>query len=226
MNTYFDEMKRYTALNELASAGGVVVLGGTEDQKIPVGELAQAFNLNVSLYNRSFQNLTVSMAQDVYDHCVAPLRPESILLHIGEADVKRFEADSSAFDRDYRNLIAHIRKDNRKCKISVISLKNPESSVLIDNLNKHLKYIAESEQCQFGDIAAKRVWNPIETKEVISFVYSMGFTRALKNKMSDFNIIKILFCYDAAQPADDSVHAVKKTGRFNRSFAMPEAATV
>ena len=46
------------------------------------------------------------------------------------------------------------------------------------------------------DIAEKRVWNPKETKDIVSFVYSTGFIQPLKNRRPIFDLIKILFCYE------------------------------
>ena len=68
---------------------------------------------------------------------------------------------------------------------------------MIEELNKHLKYIADSEQCEFGDIAKKKVWNPQQTKELSSFLYSMGFARPLNSRHPLYDLIKIVFCFDA-----------------------------
>lgn len=193
---YGNEIKKYQALNELAEQNGIVIIGGEEDKEIPLCELKQAFELNSNLYNRSVTNLSVNNALEIYDTCVAELNPESVLLHIGTADISLFKENSSEFDRKYRELIEHIRTSNRKCNIAIISLKNHEENSDIAEINKHLKYIAESERCEFGDISAKRVWNPKQTKDVVSFVYSIGFVHALKNKRPIYDLVKILFCYE------------------------------
>lgn len=191
-----NEIKKYTALNELAEQNGLVIIGGTEDKEIPLCELKQAFALDSKLYNRSAADLSVYTASEYYDTCVAPLNPESVFLHLGAADVNAFEENPSDFDIKYRELIEHIRTLNKKCSIVIISLKNPDESAIITEMNKHLKYIAESERCQYGDISAKRVWNPKETKDVVSFVYSVGFVRPLTNKRPIYDLIKILFGYE------------------------------
>lgn len=53
-----NEIKNYQALNELADQNGLVIFGGTEDRKIPLCELKQAFDLESNLYNRSISNLS------------------------------------------------------------------------------------------------------------------------------------------------------------------------
>lgn len=187
--------EKYTALNELAEQGGIVILGGEEDMNIPLCELKQAFALNSCLYNRSVQGLSVNNAKEVYDLYVKPLQPECILLHIGAADTELFLADSEEFDRRMHESVRYIKAQNQKCEIALISLRNPENDANITSLNKHLQYIAESERCQYGDIAARRVWNPNETQSAVSFVYSIGFVHPLKNKHPLNDIIRILFCY-------------------------------
>lgn len=191
-----NEIKIYLSLNELAEQNGIVIFGGTADRSIPLCELKQAFELNSKLYNRSISNLSINSASEVYDTCVAPLSPESVLLHIGAVDLDSFTENPSAFDQKYRELIHHIRTSNPKCTIAIISLKNQENSANISEINRHLKYIAESEQCEYGDISAKKVWNPKETKDIVSFIYSTGFVRPLKKNRPIYDLAKIFFCYE------------------------------
>ena len=191
------EVKKYQKLNELAEQGGIVVFGGSEDLKIPLGELRQAFSVESKMYNRSFENLSVTEAVSIYEKVIAPLAPETVLIHIGEADRKFFEDHPSEFDNKYRELLSHIKSQNKKCRIAVISLKNYESDPQIEEINKHLKYIADFEKCEYGNIANKKVWNPQNTMNAVSFVYDIGFIRPLKNKRPLYDLVKILFCCEA-----------------------------
>ena len=193
-----NEVKKLMALNNLAEQNGIVIFGGTEDKTIPLCELKQAFELNPNLYNRSVTGLSITNAAEMFDTCVASLRPETVLLHIGAADMDLFTKNASEFDQKYRELIAHIKSLNKKCRIGIISLQNPDNSADIDEMNCHLKHLAESEQCEFNDITGKRVWNPKETKDILSFVYSMGFIHPLSNKHPLYDLVKILFCYEPA----------------------------
>ncbi len=190
------EANNYKALNELAEHEGIVIFGGNNDMTIPLCELKQAFSIESNLYNRSFRELSIENAIEIYDSCIAPLEPETVLLHIGEADLDYFEESPSDFDQKYFELIAHIKNYNKKCKIAIISLKNENNSSAIFELNKHLKYISQCEHCEFGDITSKHVWNPQGTKDTISFIYSMGFVRPLKNRHPLYDLVKILFCYE------------------------------
>lgn len=190
------ERKKYTRLNELAEQGGIVIFGGTEDKNIPVCELCQAFSMESKVYNRSFHDISIKNAIAIYDEIIVPLAPETMLLHIGEADRDFFAANPSAFDHKYRELISHIKKENKECRLCVVSLKNPDSDPQIKEMNNHLRNIADSERCSFGDIASHKVWNPKATANVASFVYSLGILPSLKNKPPVYDLVKIMFGYD------------------------------
>ena len=190
------EIKNYTKLNELAEQGGIVIFGCGVDKEIPTCEIRQAFAVESKVYNRSFDNLSVNDALSVYKETVAALSPETVLLHIGETDIDFFAESPVEFDNKYRELIGYIKSQNKKCRISIISLRNYDSDPQITELNKHLKHIADSEKCEYGDISAKKVWNPKASMEVASFVYSIGFVHPLKNKRPLYDLVKNFFCYE------------------------------
>lgn len=191
------ETQRYNKLNALAETDGIVIFGCKEDKNIPTGELCRAFSLDTNVYNRSFEELSVKNAVEVYEQTIAPLNPETLLIHLGEADIDFFTQNPGEFDNKYRELINTVRKHNKKCRISVISLRNYKNDRNITEMNKHLKYLADSEKCEYGDIASKRVWNPKAEMEAVSFVYSIGFVNPLQNKRPLYDLVKILFCYEA-----------------------------
>ena len=190
------EIKLYQSLNALANSSGSVIFGGAEDRTIPLGELKETFELQGSYYNRSFEGLSISNATDLFDRCVAPLAPGDIYLHIGQNDLAQFGEDAAAFAQKYTQLVQHIRSTDKKCGMVIVGLKNPDNDTVIDQLNKHLEVIARNEHCDFCDIAKQQVWNPKQTKEVVSFLYSIGFVRPLKQKRPVQDMAKILFCYD------------------------------
>ena len=191
------EIKNYVKLNDLAEQGGIVIFGSGSDKNIPTGELRQAFAVESKVYNRSFDHLSVNDALSVYKETVAALSPETVLLHIGETDMDFFAESPVEFDNKYRELIGYIKSQNKKCRIAIVSLRNYDYDPQIEVINKHLKYIADSEQCEYGDISAKMVWNPKASMEVASFVYSIGLVHPLKNKRPLYDLVKMLFCYNA-----------------------------
>ena len=190
-----NQKQMYHALNQLANLNGMIIFGGNSDISIPLCELKQAFSLDNSIYNRSFTDLSVTNAQDYYDTCIADLKPESILLHIGESDMNLFLSTPSKFDQKYMALITHIKNTNKKCRIIIVSLKNYDNDKDTTEMNKHLKYIANSEHCEYADISHKKIWNPKQTKDITSFIYSTGFVRPLKIERPIYDLTKILFCF-------------------------------
>lgn len=191
------EIKKYVKLNELAELGGVVIFGCKGDKEIPTCELRQAFDVESKVYNRSFETISIKEAVQVYRESIVALAPETVLIHIGENDKEFFAEDSTEFDNKYRELITFIKTQNPKCRICIVSLKNYDNNLLTEEMNKHLKYIADSERCEYADIAGKKVWNPKVTMDAASFVYSLGFLYPLKNKRPLYDLVKIMFCYDA-----------------------------
>ena len=190
-----NEILKYKVLNELAEQDGIVIFGSGDDVDVPLCELKQAFSIDAKLYNRSFSNLSLEDAREAYDTCVAPIHPETVLLHIGSEDMACFAENASAFEQKYRELIAHIRNSNKKCRIVVISLKNYENDAAVAQLNKHLEYIADSEKCEFGDIASRRVWNPRSSMETASFLQNMGIMRPRRNQRPVNDLVRMIFCY-------------------------------
>lgn len=191
----FEESTKYSALNRIAKPRGTVIFGTAQDKDIPLCELGQAFHIQAALYNRSVSTLSVHNAVQIYDACVAELCPEAVLLHIGAQDLELFAEHPADFDQQYRALIAHIRALDKQCRIAVVTLKERQDTPQIVRLNRHLQVIAQSERCEFFDLNAKRVWNPKGTKEALSFAYALGLVR--KNIRPLYDILKILFCYDA-----------------------------
>lgn len=181
------QIKKYQKLNDFALKNGVVLFGEGVDTDIPASELAQSFELDCPIYNRSFLELNLENSIALYDSCIENLMPDTVLLHIGTNDLTFFNENKVAFEQKYIALIEHIKATDKKCRIIVVSINN-------EIINQELKYIADSTQCEFVDISSIRVWNPQATKNVTTFVQTMGIGRYCKNKPI-YDISKILFCY-------------------------------
>lgn len=188
------ELALYRRLTPLARTGGVVIFGGTEDRQIPLCELKQAFDLRCDLYDRSVTGLTVEAAIPLYDAVVAPLAPADLFLHIGEADLEGFAGAPAVFDQRLRLLLRHIRGNDEKCRVTVVSVKDHAPEPVVREMNRHLAAIAEGERCHFWDISTQRVWNPQQMRDVLSFLYSTGFVRPLGQRPPVSELAKILFC--------------------------------
>ena len=191
-----EKIAKYKFLNQLAEADGTVIFGTNSDVDIPLGELKQAFALSGSIYNRSFSELSAADAATIYSECVAELYPDTVIVHIGGADVSDFGGKETEFEENYRTLIGTIREKNKDCRIVIVSLKNYDNDITVAEINKLLCEIADSEKCEFEDISAKREWNAKESSETASFIYDIGFVRPLNIKRPIYNLVRILFCYE------------------------------
>ena len=190
------EIKKYRKLNEFAETDGIVIFGEGTDTNIPLCELRQALGVDEKMYNRSFSKLSINDAVSVFDACISPIAPETVFIHIGESDVAAFNENHFDFDIEYRALIKHIREQNKKCRIAVISIKNTNNNPDVEEMNQHLKYIADSEKCEFCYISTKKVWNPKQKKDVVSFVYDIGFEHPLNIKRPLNDLVSMLFCFE------------------------------
>lgn len=187
------EIAQYKNLNALAERGGIVILGGSGDRQIPLCEIKQAFALEANLYNRSVDGLRAKDAAEFYDACVAALQPDTVLVHLGEADLDEFTQNPAAYALCLRELVHHIRSVTPGCCVAFISLCGAREDPRRAELNRHLKLLAQAEQCEFGDVAARRMCNVRELQDVASFVYSTGFVHPLKGRRPVYDLARILF---------------------------------
>lgn len=171
----------------------VVLLGGSLDKEIPVAEIAQSFNFNFKMYNRSKYGLSLKDARKIYLESVEPMNPEAVIIHLGKEDVEMFKNNSADFDVKYLELLSSIRHQNKDRRIALVSLEE-ESKVEVE-MNRHIKAIAESEKCEFVNMDRAKLWDTEKTKEVTAFMYELGFDSQLKVKKPLGDISKVLYSY-------------------------------
>ena len=169
----------------------VIVFGGSLDNSIPVTKLAEAFDFNFQILNKSFSELSVKNAKDLFCTYIQPLHPEGIIIHLGEKDQNLFKANSSEFDSAYLKLIEAVKAANPKCRIALVSLYNEEGNPTIEEMNRHIKAIAESEKCDFVNVENARLWNPTASKAAIRFAQNMGLS--VRKPLRD--VAEILYSY-------------------------------
>lgn len=171
----------------------VVLLGGSLDKEIPVAEIAQSFNFNFKMYNRSKYGLSLKDARKTYLESVEPMNPEAVIIHLGKEDVEMFKNNSADFDVKYLELLSSIKHQNKDRRIALVSLEE-ESKVEVE-MNRHIKAIAESEKCEFVNMDRAKLWDTEKTKEVTAFMYELGFDSQLKVKKPLGDISKVLYSY-------------------------------
>lgn len=169
----------------------VIVFGGSLDKSIPVEELAKSFDFNFRIFNKSVAELSIKDSLGYFSAYIKPMRPEAMILHIGERDLNLFKANSSEFDSLYIKLIEEIRYTNSKCRLALVSLYNETSNQTVAEMNRHIKAIADSEKCDFIDVENAKLWKPESAKAAIRFAQNMGL--AVKKPLRD--IAEILYSY-------------------------------
>ena len=186
-----DEVIYPKVANAKEEKNAVILFGGTADKKLPVQSLAKEFNFNFKLYNKSQDDFSLAVASDYFKFAISPLAPEGMLLHLGAKDIDTFKKSSETFDAAYLKLISEIKAYSSKCRIALISLNNPTGDKTINEMNRHIKAIAASENCTFVNLDNARLWNPTATKAAVDFAYSMG----LKTRKPLGDVAEILYSY-------------------------------
>lgn len=165
MNEYKKELEYYSHLNSVSRKNGVVLFGSTFAKNIPVSELAQTFGIDCTVYNRSFNELSVFDAQSVCEEAVMKIQPKKIIIQLGETDLERGYKSVAEITEAYKKLIDKFRNADKKVKIVILSVCSDENEA--SELNTALESLAHKCKCQFADISAS-VHNEIPSVKAFS----------------------------------------------------------
>lgn len=193
-----EENMNYVELNAIAKQNGVILMGGSMDKEIPVAELARSFEFDFEIYNRSEEKLSVKDAKEFFETKVAPIHPEAVIIHIGDEDKLLFKNKSADFDKYFFDLISSITSLNKKTRIALVSVYNPEGSETISRMNAHIKAIADSTKTVFVNLDNVKSWNPKATKAASDFAKKMG----LKVRKPLNDVAEILYSYACLEMAE------------------------
>lgn len=186
-----EEDMNYQDLNTVAKKNAVILMGGALDKQIPVAELAQSFDFNFQIYNRSEENLSVKQARNFFQENINTMEPEGLIIHLGDSDLNLFKSSSADFDKYYLTLLAAVKACNKKCRLALVSVNNPNSDKTIEDMNRHIKALADSEKAVFINLDNAKLWNPKAAKASVSFAYGMG----LKVRKPLTDVAEILYSY-------------------------------
>lgn len=150
---YEREAEEYRKLNEFAVRNGVVLFGSTFAKEIPVGELRQAFDLDLNIYNRSFTDVSIFDAEALLIECVESLAPSKILLQLGETDLERGYRSVPEIIAAYDSLVKSIKKRNRFTDIVIVSVCENSNDIQPSEFNSQLEAMAKKNKCKFADIS-------------------------------------------------------------------------
>ncbi len=185
------ELKKDVYAKESRKAYNVALMGGTYDTEIPSEEIAEDYELDFDIINRSTFALSLRNAKEYYRKYVAGLASDGMIIHLGEEDKELFKANPSEFDNLYLSLISLIKGNNKNCRLALVSVKNSANEVYVNDMNNHINAIASSEQAVFVNLANASLWNPEESKTSSDFAAGMG----LKIKKPIYDVATILYSY-------------------------------
>ena len=197
----FDELINPKAQNGREEKNAVILFGNGLDKKIPVASLGKEFKFNFEIYNKSVEKLSFENASQYFSQNIAPLSPEGIMIHLGENDINLCVNNSALFDTNYLNLIKQIKQCNKKCRIALITVANPQDNKAISQVNRRIKAIADAEKCSFVNLDNAHLWNPAASKAAIEFAHSMGLNT--RKPLND--VAEILYSYEFNVLSQDSL---------------------
>ena len=187
-----DELINPKGQNNREEKNAVILLGNGLDTNIPVQSLGKEFKFNFKIYNKSCEKLSFENVQEYFSNAVAPLAPEGIMIHLGENDINLCMNNSELFDTNYLDFIKQVKSCNKKCRIALVSVANPQNNKAISQMNRRIKAIADSEKCSFVNLDNAHLWNPASTKAAVEFAHSMGLNT--RKPLSD--VAEILYSYE------------------------------
>ena len=141
----------YKQINSVAKHGGIVFLGSSYLGSIPICELAQDFETELPVYNRSIDGLTIDKVCDELESCVLELNPSKVFISIGDEDVKNAELDIKTFIEKYQWMLYTLHSRSR-AKIHIVSVLSEEPAAL--DINERLKRLAKETGCEYVDAAS------------------------------------------------------------------------
>lgn len=147
------ELYNYRKLNKIAQRNETVLLGSSFAKEIPVCELKQSFDLNLTIYNRSITDLSIFDVKPFLNDCVFALAPKKLLLNLGETDLEQGTHSIPEIIEAYEQLITYIKSNTKHCNIIIVSVCNNDNEIHPEELNRQLEALAEKTKCQYADIS-------------------------------------------------------------------------
>lgn len=137
--------------NEVAKHGGIVFLGSSYLNSVPLCEFAQDYDADLPVYNRSVDGLRIDNACDTLLECVESLRPSKIFISIGDEDVKDSSVDPKAFIEKYQWML-YMLHSKSNAKIYIVSVLSDTAAAIL--INDRLRALARETGCDYVDAAS------------------------------------------------------------------------
>jgi hypothetical protein len=182
MNTFSDELSKYSQMNEVSTTNGVVFFGSSYFANMPVSELARDYELEEKVYNRSLYGMTISDVDSALEDCIFSLSPKKIFVNIGEEDIKSQSFNEKEFLTKYEWMLytIHDKTDAQIYLVSIIS-RSPEAA----KMNKLLKKLAKESGCTYVDAVSAIYYDKPDVKVFDTLKYyirnhSISFAEAMR----------------------------------------------
>lgn len=116
------QVKWFHGLNKYAEPHNILFVGSTFIHDFPINELEINFQMGDTIYNRGIEGLKLNELKSILDVCVFELKPNKIILSIGEEDITDTNFSEELFLADYIEVIQLIRDQLPACKIYVMGI--------------------------------------------------------------------------------------------------------
>ena len=142
---------RFREINKIADKDGVVLLGSDYFTDFPINELAQKYDLETPIYNRSVPDSTISEISSMLEQCVFELDPSKVFVAVGDYDIKDPGFNANDFLSQYEYLLYQIHS-KKNAEIYIVSVFS--DSPLASGVNKRLRGLAKEDGCKFISITS------------------------------------------------------------------------
>lgn len=136
----------YAFLNKIVKSDGIVLWGSTTLSSSLFNELLQDLDMPRRIYNRSIERMTIAEAEKYLELCVFDLKPEKVILNLGEEDLSD-SANVAQLIEQYRWILYKIHITLPSCRLIITSIQN--KSAAHEAFNRELEKLAAECGCTF-----------------------------------------------------------------------------
>ncbi|MCD7958935.1 MAG: SGNH/GDSL hydrolase family protein [Ruminococcus sp.] len=171
-----DVLSKFKMLNQIAKPNGICVFGSTAAARLPFHELMQDYNIDLAIYNRSIEGLTIDTAEKYIIPCIELLKPRIILLYFGEEELQSGSKAIPALIESYRWLLYQLHTAIPDSKLTIISVN--EEITGGKAFNQALRELAAEYGCAYADAPSGNFDN-IYALHLLHTLHTFFFDRSL-----------------------------------------------
>ncbi len=145
-----NELNKFRNINSVAVKGGIVFVGSDFFASLPLTELAQAFQLDEKVYNRSARGAMVADVCGNLEDFVLDLCPCKVFINLGDIEASE-GMETSEFIESFEWLLCCL---HNKCNANIYVVSMAAKSELHDEYNVALKKLCAENGCRFIDISS------------------------------------------------------------------------